>query len=209
MDICRFCIVLSKILCCHVKMKKIDKNILYISNKCVHAKMSGLRRKEDKMDAIKLFFCIGSFLLRQILCNLDANNEGNVWGQGGPISYPSRRISLTLSCIIRPKSEMHLPAFWRMIPSCSRTLLDSAFENEAKCKSETEAAKREVLRLSDKFEQVWIFPSNCFSPTWTPSLANYYSFNRRVRGGGGGLKMLKNHCFMFSNTLRLSFFEQM
>ena len=40
-------------------------------------------------------------------------------------------------------------------PSCySRTLLDSAFENEAKCKSETEAAKREVLRLSDKLEQV-------------------------------------------------------
>merc|ERR1712088_771957 len=35
----------------------------------------------------------------------------------------------------------------------SRTLLDSAFENEAKCKSETEAAKREVLRLSDKLEQ--------------------------------------------------------
>ena len=38
--------------------------------------------------------------------------------------------------------------------SFSRTLLDSAFENEAKCKSETEAAKREVMRLSDKLEQV-------------------------------------------------------
>ena len=38
--------------------------------------------------------------------------------------------------------------------SSSRTLLDSAFENEAKCKSETEAAKREVMRLSDKLEQV-------------------------------------------------------
>ena len=47
-------------------------------------------------------------------------------------------------------------------PSCSRTLLDSAFENEAKCKSETEAAKREVLRLSDKFEQVGYLPQIAF-----------------------------------------------
>ena len=48
-------------------------------------------------------------------------------------------------------------------PSCSRTLLDSAFENEAKCKSETEAAKREVLRLSDKLEQVqyWNMHVHC------------------------------------------------
>ena len=35
----------------------------------------------------------------------------------------------------------------------SKTLLDAAFENEAKCKSETEATKRELLRLQDKLEQ--------------------------------------------------------
>merc|ERR1712113_533546 len=35
----------------------------------------------------------------------------------------------------------------------SRTLLDAAFENEAKCKSETEATKREMIRIQDRFEQ--------------------------------------------------------
>merc|ERR1712123_479971 len=35
----------------------------------------------------------------------------------------------------------------------SRTLLDAAFENEAKCKSETEATKRELIRIQDRFEQ--------------------------------------------------------
>merc|ERR1719438_376048 len=35
----------------------------------------------------------------------------------------------------------------------SKTLLDAAFENEAKCKSESEATKRELLRLQDKLEQ--------------------------------------------------------
>ena len=53
----------------------------------------------------------------------------------------------------RPKSLVQTPLLMHD-PCYSRTLLDSAFENEAKCKSETEAAKREVLRLSDKFEQV-------------------------------------------------------
>ena len=56
---------------------------------------------------------------------------------------------------IMSKHGLHLPLYAEARPSCySRTLLDSAFENEAKCKSETEAAKREVLRLSDKLEQV-------------------------------------------------------
>ena len=60
---------------------------------------------------------------------------------------------------IMSKHGLHLPLHRALYaearPSCySRTLLDSAFENEAKCKSETEAAKREVLRLSDKLEQV-------------------------------------------------------
>ena len=35
----------------------------------------------------------------------------------------------------------------------SKTLLDAAFENEAKCKSEAEATKRELVRLTDKLEQ--------------------------------------------------------
>ena len=35
----------------------------------------------------------------------------------------------------------------------SKTLLDAAFENEAKCKSEAEATKRELVRLQDKLEQ--------------------------------------------------------
>ena len=35
----------------------------------------------------------------------------------------------------------------------SKTLLDAAFETEAKCKSEAEATKRELLRLQDKLEQ--------------------------------------------------------
>lgn len=35
----------------------------------------------------------------------------------------------------------------------SKTLLDAAFENEAKCKSEAEASKRELIRIQDKMEQ--------------------------------------------------------
>ena len=35
----------------------------------------------------------------------------------------------------------------------SKTLLDAAFENEAKCKSEAEATKRELIRIQDKLEQ--------------------------------------------------------
>ena len=35
----------------------------------------------------------------------------------------------------------------------SKSLLDAAFENEAKCKSEAEATKRELLRLQDKLDQ--------------------------------------------------------
>merc|ERR1719410_3206670 len=35
----------------------------------------------------------------------------------------------------------------------SKSLLDAAFENEAKCKSEAEASKRELSRLQDKMDQ--------------------------------------------------------
>ena len=179
MDICRFCTVLSKILCSHVK----NEYFVYIKQMCT-------RQNEWPAEKRGHDGCDKAFLLHRLL-----PSETN---PVQPRCKQWRKCLRTRRTHLIPKpphlahSFLHNPSqiwnapFWRMIPSCSRTLLDSAFENEAKCKSETEAAKREVLRLSDKFEQVWIFASNCFSfPTWTPSLANYCSFNKRVRGGGG------------------------
>lgn len=154
---------------------------------CAHTKQMCPRQNEwpaDKrgQDGCDKAFLLHPFLLlRQILWKLDANEWKKCLRTRRTllISMPPHLARLTLLCIIRPKSKMHTPASWRIDPSCSRTLLDSAFENEAKCKSETEAAKREVLRLSDKFEQVWD-ASNCFSPTHDspPSLLLLFLKNR-------------------------------
>ena len=66
MDICRFCTVLSKILCCHVKMNKcLTKDCVYIKQMCT-SQNEWSADKKDKMGGDKAF-CLHQFLMRQIL----------------------------------------------------------------------------------------------------------------------------------------------
>ena len=127
--------------------------------------MSGLRKKGQDGGCDKAFL-LHQLLLRQFLCEKSMQiwmremfkDRKDTFHIHAASRSPSKCI-IIMSQICRPtctkEKLMH-------DPSCSRTLLDSAFENEAKCKSETEAAKREVLRLSDKFEQVGYLPQIAF-----------------------------------------------